>query len=76
MRTQFDALDVVKKRIESGWNINRDRAMIALAMTFSDQPMAMNRNFQREYGERYDWVVAQFKDWGVMLVTSVFYYMD
>ncbi len=57
----FDALDAVKKGIESGWNINQDRAMIALAMTFSDQPMAMNRNFQQEYGERYDWVVAQFK---------------
>ncbi len=72
----FDALDVVKKGIESGWNVNQDRAMIALAMTFSDQPMAMNMSFQREYGERYDWVVAQFKDWAFTLVTSIFYYMD
>ncbi len=66
----FDALDVVKKGIESGWNINRDRAMIALAMTFSDQPMAMNRNFRREYGERYDWVAAQFKDLAFTLTNN------
>ena len=29
----FDKLDVVKKGVESNWNISGDRTMIALAMT-------------------------------------------
>lgn len=30
--------------------------MIALAMTMSDRPMAVNMSFQQEYAERYDWL--------------------
>ena len=58
----FDKLDLVKKGIDSSWNINEDRTMQALALTFSEQPMAMNMSFQRQYAERYDWLAAQFKD--------------
>ena len=72
----FDQLDLVKKDIESGWNINKDKAMQALALTFSEQPMAMNMSFQRQYAERYDWLAAQFKDWAFHLLTSIFYYED
>ena len=72
----FDQLDLVKKGIESGWNINKDKTMQALALTFSEQPMAMNMSFQRQYAERYDWLAAQFKDWAFHLLTSIFYYED
>ena len=72
----FDQLDLVKKGIESKWNINKDKTMQALALTFSEQPMAMNMSFQRQYAERYDWLAAQFKDWAFHLLTSIFYYED
>lgn len=72
----FEQLDLVKKGIESGWNINKDKTMQALALTFSEQPMAMKMCFQRQYAERYDWLAAQFKDWAFHLLTSIFYYED
>ena len=72
----FDQLDVVKKGIESTWNVSGDRTMIALTMTFMDEPMAKNMSFQREYAEPYDWVAQQFKDWAFTLTTAFFYYND
>ncbi len=63
----FDQLDLVKKGIESTWNVSGDRTMIALTMTFMDEPMAKNMSFQREYAEPYDWVAQQFKDWAFTL---------
>ncbi len=50
--------------------------MIALTMTFMDEPMAKNMSFQREYAEPYDWVAQQFKDWAFTLTTSILYYND
>ena len=50
--------------------------MIALTMTFMDEPMAKNMSFQREYAEPYDWVAQQFKDWAFTLTTAFFYYND
>ena len=50
----FDKTDVVKRGVESMWNINNDRIMMALAMIMSDKPMAANMSFQKEYAERYD----------------------
>lgn len=72
----FDKLDLIKRGVESAWNINEDRMMIALAMTFSDQPMAMRMCFQRQYAERYDWLVSQFKDWAFYVTNTFFYYLD
>ncbi len=72
----FDSLDVVKKGVESNWNISGDRTMIALAMTFCHEPTAKSMSFQREYAEPYDWVAQQFKDWAFTLVTSILYYED
>ena len=45
----FDQLDVVKKGIESTWNVSGGRTMVALTMTFMDETMAKNMSFQREY---------------------------
>ena len=50
--------------------------MIALTMTFMDEPMAKNMSFQREYAEPYDWVAQQFKDWAFTLTTSILYYLS
>ena len=72
----FDQLDVVKKGMESDWTFSGDRTMIALTMTFADDPMAKNMSFQREYAEPYDWVAQQFKDWAFTLTTSILYYHD
>ena len=72
----FDKLDVVKKGIESGWTVSNDRTMIALAMTFANEPMAKTMSFQREYAEPYDWIAQQLKDWAFTLTTSILYYHD
>ena len=72
----FDTLDVVKKGVESSWNVSGANMMIDLAMSFMDEPMAKNMSFQREYDEPYDWVTQQFKDWAFTLTTSILYYND
>ena len=61
---------------KSTWNVSGDRTMIALTMTFMDEPMAKNMSFQREYAEPYEWVAQQFKDWAFTLTTAFFYYND
>ena len=72
----FDKPDVVKKGIESMWNISNDRVMMALAMTMSDSPMAVNMSFQREYAEPYEWMQQQFEDIAFTYLTSMLYYED
>ena len=72
----FDKLDVIKRGVESMWNIENDRVMMALAMTMTDKPMAVNMSFQREYAERYDWMKQQFIDWAFTYVNSMLYYED
>src|SRR5699024_12441975 len=41
----FDQLDLVKKGIESTWNVSGDRTMVALTMTFMDEPMAKHMSY-------------------------------
>lgn len=72
----FDKPDVVKRGIESMWNIRNDRVMMALAMTMSDKPMAVNMSFQREYAERYEWMQQQFEDIAFTYLTALLYYED
>ena len=72
----FDKLDLVKRGVESSWSVSGDRAMIALTMTFMDEPMAKSMSFQREYAEPYAWVSQQLKDWAFNMMTSIFYYED
>ena len=71
-----EKLDLTKSDIESLWNINEDRMMMALAMTFAKQPMAMQMCFQRQYAEPFDWLVTQFKDWAFYVTNTFFYYLD
>ena len=70
----FEMPDIVKNKANSEWTIENDKEMIALAMTMDDRPMAANMEFQREYAERYDWLVKQFKDWAFMFLTCILYY--
>ena len=49
----FEKLDIEKSGTEYEWNIEGDRDMRALALTFSEEPTAMNMSFQRQYAERY-----------------------
>ena len=72
----FDKLDVVKRSVESLWNIEGDNMMMALAMTMSDRPMAVNMSFQRQYSESYEWMKQIFTDWAFNATTVFLYYND
>ena len=50
--------------------------MMALAMTLADRPIAVNLCCQRQYAERYDWLVRMLQDWAFTFVTSFLYYLD
>ena len=70
----FKKPDLVKRGIQSIWSRQDDKPMLALMLTMSDQPLAVNMGFQREYGERYDWLKQQFIEWAFLFVTSTLYY--
>ena len=72
----FGKPDVSKSDIRAQFNVGGDRTMVAIAMTFSDEPMAMNMSFQREYAERVDWIATQLRDLAFTLVSSFLYYED
>jgi len=72
----FDKPDFYKDEKTMQWNVTGDREMTALAMTFSNEPIAMNMSFQRDYAERYDWLATQFKDWAFTFASSFLYYED
>ena len=36
----------------------------------------MVMSFMRDYGERYDWLVAVFRDWAFTFMTTFLYYTD
>ncbi|NLS84703.1 MAG: hypothetical protein GXZ14_03710 [Ruminococcaceae bacterium] len=72
----FEKPDLIKKGVNSSWIIEKDNIMMALAMTMGDKPLAVNMGFQREYGERYDWLRQQFKDWAFAATTLLLFYED
>ena len=72
----LDKLDVVKRSVESLWNIKVDNMMMALAMTMSDRPMAVNMSLQRQYAENYEWMKQVFANWACNTMTVFFYYND
>jgi hypothetical protein len=72
----FDKPDVVKRGVESMWSVSNNRVMMALALTMSDNPMAVNMSFQREYAERYEWMQQQFEDISFTYLTAMIYYED
>lgn len=72
----FEMPDIIKNKNGVMWSIEGDRDMMALAMTMDSRPMAVNMEFQREYAERYDWLVKQFKDWAFTFFTTAMFYDD
>ncbi len=71
----FDKIDFVKKGMESSWNTDNVQ-MMALIMTMKNKPQAVIMSFQKEYAERYDWLVTLFKDWAFTFMSSFLYYQD
>ena len=72
----FERPDLKKKGTESRWTISDDKPMMALAMALADRPMAVNLCCQRQYAERFDWIVQALKDWAFTFLTSFLYYLD
>lgn len=72
----FEKPHIVKRGIESQWEVEGNNMMIALAMTFGNSPTAVNLGFQRIYAEPYDWVKKQLTDWAVTFSTTLMYYDD
>ena len=68
--------DVYKDRGKAQFNVSSDKEAMALAMTFSNEPMAMNMSFQREYAERVDWIATQLRDLAFTFISSYLYYKD
>lgn len=71
----FDKIDFIKKRMASSWNTD-DMQMMALIMTMKNKPQAVMMSFQKEYAERYDWLVTLFKNWAFTFMSSFLYYQD
>ncbi|WP_230398141.1 hypothetical protein [Novisyntrophococcus fermenticellae] len=71
----FEPISFAKRNRESMWNIT-DIDMMAITMALQNKPQAVTMSFQKEYAERYDWLVEEFKDWAFTFVTSFLYYQD
>lgn len=71
----FRKLDFHKKGTESGWSVT-DKDEIAVVMAMGNSPQAVSMSFQREYAERYDWLIKEFTDWAFTYMTSFLYYHD
>ena len=52
----FDKMDFHKKGVESSWSVS-DKDGIAIALATGKNPQAVTMSFQKEYAERYDWLV-------------------
>jgi len=71
----FDKIDFRKKGPESSWSTD-NAEMIALILAMNNKPQAVMMSFQKEYAERYDWLVTLFKDWAFTFMSSFLYYQD
>jgi len=47
-----------------------------LFMTFDNGPVALNLSLQRQYAERCDWLLAQFKSWAFSFIGTYLFYKD
>jgi hypothetical protein len=76
----FGKPDFYKDERTAQWRVSGgaqdDRDTMALAMTFGNEPMALNMSLQRDYAERYEWIVTQCKDLAYTLASSALYYED
>ena len=71
------ALNVLVQLLDSRHAPSADDVqMMALIMTMKNKPQAVMMSFQKEYAERYDWLVTLFKDWAFTFMSSFLYYQD
>ena len=68
----FDKPDFKKNGVESGWTVT-GREGIAITMAMGSAPQAVAMGLQKEYVERYDWLVKEFTDWAFTFMTSFLY---
>ena len=66
----FDKMDFHKKGVESSWSVS-DKDGIAIALATGKNPQAVTMSFQKEYAERYDWLVKEFSDWAFTFTTKL-----
>ena len=71
----FEKPKFYKEGLKSVLTID-DRAMLPLAMAAGDIPRGEMMSYLNIYGERFDWLLAQFQDWAFTYMTSFFYYHD
>jgi len=71
--------DIYKDKTTFQWNINSrttDKSQPALAMTYSNEPLAMGLCLQQIYAERFYWLVTQLRDWAFILVSAFLFYTE
>lgn len=71
----FEEIDFVKKKLESSWSVT-DASMGALILTLKNAPQAVLMSFQKEYAERFDWLINAFSDLAFTFFSSFLYYQD
>lgn len=71
----FEPLAFRKRGRESSWDIT-DITTIPALMVLRNKPQSVLMSFQKEYAERYDWLVKIFQDWAFTFLTSAIYYQD
>jgi hypothetical protein len=72
----FKKPDFYKDEHTAQWNVTGDSELIALGFTLAENPLAMNIGFSRDYAERFDWLVQQFKSWTFTFTAVYLYYKD
>ena len=71
----FDKPDFRKNGVNSGWFVT-DHEGIVITMAMGNAPQAVAMGLQKEYAERYDWLVKEFTGWAFTFMTSFLYHMD
>ena len=56
----------------SGWSVT-DREGIAITMAMGNAPQAVAMELQKEYAERYDWILKELTDLAFTFMTSFLY---
>ncbi|MBE6982119.1 MAG: hypothetical protein E7437_07365 [Ruminococcaceae bacterium] len=72
----FKKLNICKYKTEFIWEVVSDTDVMALAMTFANDPDAMSMSFQKEYAEPLDWVAKAMKDMTFPFITSKYFYEE
>lgn len=72
----FNKPDFHKNKQSATWNITDDKEMMALALTMSELPMAVNICMGRDYAEQFDWLAKQFQSWAFTATGAILYYKD